>query len=140
MSKAFTARCECGGLKVICKSTPDSLVQCHCSDCKARTGSPFGLGAYFQAGQFEIHGVSKRFVRKASSGADFTQFFCPACGTTLFWKTARHPDGLGVAAGNFLDLPDTPPSRSVFDDDRCAWLAPLNIPTFRKGRNSERLE
>lgn len=135
----YTASCGCGGLKVSCDGAPDSIVQCHCSDCKKRTGSAFGIGAYYPASRVVIKGLSQRFVRKAASGADFIQYFCPNCATTLYWSTARHPDGLGIAVGAFDDLPDTRPTRAVFDQDRCNWLTALGIPTFTRGRDSEQI-
>lgn len=135
-STVFTARCECGKLSAHCEGVPDSIVQCHCSDCQRKSGSAFGLGGYYPATRVEITGISQRFIRKAASGDDFTQFFCPVCATTLFWITARHPDGLGIAVGAFENLPDTRPVRSVFDENRCNWLEPLEIPTFTRGRDS----
>tara|TARA_X000000950_G_scaffold282148_1_gene380333 strand:+ start:31626 stop:31973 length:348 start_codon:yes stop_codon:yes gene_type:complete len=114
-------------------------VQCHCTDCQKRSGSAFGLGAYYSRSAVTIAGVSRRFIRKAASGADFIQFFCPNCATTLYWTTERHPDGMGVAVGAFDDLADTKPVRSVFENNRCAWLEPLKIPTFKKGRDSEQI-
>ena len=136
---SHTASCGCGQLKARCDGAPDSIVQCHCADCKKRSGSAFGLGAYYQGEAVTITGVSQRYIRKAASGADFIQFFCPNCATTLYWTTERHPSGIGIAVGAFNDLPDTKPVRSVFDNNRCAWLEPLKIPTFRKGRDSEQI-
>ncbi len=135
----YTASCSCGGLKARCNGTPDSIVQCHCRDCQKKSGSAFGLGAYYPSNRVGISGVSQRFVRKAASGADFIQYFCPNCATTLYWTTARHPEGIGVAVGAFDDLPDTRPVRAVFDETRCSWLTPLGIPTFTRGRDSEQV-
>lgn len=135
----FEARCECGQLKARCDGPPDSIVQCHCSDCKRRTGSAFGLGAYYPGHRVDVMGVSKRFIRPTASGGEFIQFFCPHCGTTLYWKTAKHPDGIGVAVGAIEDLPDSRPIRSVFDKDRCGWLPPLDVDTYDMGRDSKKV-
>lgn len=136
---SHSASCSCGRLSVRCDGPPDSIVQCHCADCKKRTGSAFGLGAYYPRARVQITGVSRRFIRKAASGSDFIQFFCPHCATTLYWYTERHPDGIGIAVGAFDDLSDTRPSRAVFDVSRCTWLTPLGIPTFERGRDSEQV-
>lgn len=133
------ASCSCGKLNARCDGDPDSIVQCHCSACKKKSGSAFGLGAYYPRDRVDILGVSQRFVRKAESGADFIQFFCPDCATTLFWTTERHPSGIGLAVGCMPSLKDVTPSRAVFDESRCAWLEPLNVPTFTKGRDSEQV-
>jgi len=140
MSDHHTARCQCSGLTAHCKGEPTGIVQCHCSACKSRTGAPFGLGAYFDRDKVDIRGVSQRFVRKADSGGDFIQHFCPTCGTTLYWSTERHPTGIGIAVGCMPGLKDATPHRSVFDEDRCAWLEPLNVTTFERGRDSRQIK
>jgi hypothetical protein len=108
-------------------------------DCQKKTGSAFGLGAYYNADVVKVTGVSTRYVREALEGRKFTQHFCSHCGATLFWNTERHVGGIGIAVGCFDDLPHTKPVRSVFDDSRCVWLERLDVPTFIKGRDSEQL-
>lgn len=136
----YRASCECGKLVATCQGAPGSIVQCHCMDCQKKTGSAFGLGAYFERSAVQITGVSTRFIRNAMEGRKFTQHFCSSCGTTLFWMTERHVGGIGIAVGCFDDLPDTKPVRSVFDVSRCIWLEPLDVPTFVKGRDSEQVK
>ncbi|MAP96399.1 MAG: aldehyde-activating protein [Ponticaulis sp.] len=131
----YKASCSCGRLKIDCTGEPQAVVQCHCTDCKKRTGSAFGVGLYYDLDKVEIQGVSQRFVRKGLSGADFIQFHCPTCATTLYWQTERHPDGVGIAYGCFEDM-DLPPVRTVFEQDRCSWVQQLDIPTFIRGRDS----
>lgn len=134
----YTAACACGGLQVDCQGEPQAVVQCHCTDCKKRTGAPFGVGVYYSRADVDIRGASRRFVRKALSGADFIQFHCPVCASTVYWHTERHPDGIGIAFGCFEGM-DLPPVRAVFEQDRCSWVEPLNVPTFIHGRDSEQV-
>lgn len=131
----YKASCACGGLQIDCAGEPTGVVQCHCKDCKKRTGAPFGVGVYFSKENVDIRGVSQRYIRKALSGADFIQFHCPTCATTLYWQTDRHPDGIGIAYGCFEGM-NRPPDRTVFEQDRCGWVQQLDIPTFIRGRDS----
>ena len=42
------ATCGCGALRVTTAGDPDLVVACSCIACQRRTGSPFGVGAYFR--------------------------------------------------------------------------------------------
>ena len=44
-----TAHCSCGALRVEVSADPDAVGVCHCGECQRRTGSVFGVGAFFQA-------------------------------------------------------------------------------------------
>lgn len=129
------ASCACGGLVITCQGEPVAVVQCHCKDCKKRTGSVFGVGIYYSMDKVDIRGVSQRYIRTGLSGAPIEEFFCPVCASTLYWKTERHPGGLGISYGCVEGL-DLPPVRTVFEQDRCSWVQQLDIPTFIRGRDS----
>ncbi|TIW65491.1 MAG: aldehyde-activating protein, partial [Mesorhizobium sp.] len=50
------ASCACGQLQIRCQREPDIVSLCHCLDCQRRTGSPFGVAAFFDAATTEITG------------------------------------------------------------------------------------
>ena len=132
------ATCQCGRIKA--KTSPaatPAVVACHCIACQKRSGSPFGVVAYFGAGEVTIFGQAKEHTRTADSGAPFTTGFCPQCGSTLYIRTARHPDGLGIPVGAF-GSPDFPaPVRSVFEECMHHWVRlPESVSRFPRGRNS----
>lgn len=132
-----TAHCSCGSLRAACEGEPASVVACSCTECQRRTGSVLGVGAYYPEAQVRISGDSRQFVRKADSGQDFTTHFCPRCGTSLYWTTARNPGTLGIAVGCFADPAFPAPSRSVFDQSLHGWVTfPDGTPGFVRGRDS----
>lgn len=112
---------------------------CSCTECQRRSGSPFGEGAYFTREKLTISGEAREYVRTADSGNTFHTFFCPKCGTSLYFFSARDPNRVGVAVGAFADPNFPPPHRSVFDDTKHAWVVlSADIPGFTRGRDSER--
>lgn len=118
------ATCACGQLAVTCSQEPNLVALCHCLACKKRTGSAYGIAAFFAKDAVAISGNSHQFVRQADSGFAVTFHFCPTCGSTVFWVAARRPDDIAVAAGAFAD-PDFPaPAKEVYTDHRNVWLAP----------------
>jgi len=135
-----TATCGCGGLRVTATGEPYGSPQCHCLACQRRRGSPFGVSAYFRDDQVTVEGDSRSFSRRGSSGAELTNFFCPTCGTTVFWRTALHPDGIGVAVGCFADPAFPAPLRSVWEATRHHWVAPCCTERFVGASSGARVD
>src|SRR5262245_48913500 len=116
-----TATCSSGALKLTTTGEPGAVVACHCLFCPRRTGSPFGVGAYFPQAQVAIEGDSKQYTRAAVSGNPMVNHFCPTCGSTVYWLTARAPGTVGIAVGAFGDPKFPAPIRSVWEQSMHAW-------------------
>jgi len=115
------ASCSCGNLRVTCDGEPKYVLACHCLDCQRRTGSVFGVSAYFREAQISPSGVDKIFVRAGQDGRNLQIHFCPECGTSVYWTLDIRPGFIGVAAGTFAD-PDFPaPAHSLWEQSRHAW-------------------
>jgi len=128
------AQCQCGQLSAEVTAPAGVVSACHCHDCQRRSGSPFGVIAYFPAEAVSVMGVAKSFTRPTDSGATFTTGFCPDCGTTIWARAGKHPALLGIPVGTFADPAFPPPMRSVFEDSRHAWVQmPADIPRFPRG-------
>jgi hypothetical protein len=116
------ARCSCGQLTTKVQVDPVGIVACHCLACQRRTGSPFGLGAYFNRHDVHISGVPESYVRPTDAGFEFTSHFCRTCGTSLYWSSGKNPDLIGIAVGAFADPSFPPPTRSVWERFKHSWL------------------
>jgi hypothetical protein len=100
-----TARCACGSTKISVSGDLLAHAVCHCENCKQRTGSAFGISAYFR--KSAVTGVEGETVVYAfhndKRNEDQERYFCRKCGTTLFWYMSRFPDFVGIAAGCFME-------------------------------------
>jgi hypothetical protein len=117
------AECACGQLSIEVEGAPAMTVVCACTQCQRRTGSAFGISAYFKDDQVvAITGESKSGTRGSDSGRTLTGHFCPECGTTLYWYAEAFPGRTGIAGGCFLD-PDFPPKpqRAVWAKNIHPW-------------------
>lgn len=133
-----TAQCCCGSLRLEAEGEPASVVICHCSDCQRRTGSVMGVGAYFAADKVKASGPARSFTRKGRSGGTFTQYFCPDCGTALYWEAALRPGLVGVAVGGFGGAPFSLPTRSVWEENKHGWVTlGADIPGHLQGSTSK---
>jgi hypothetical protein len=119
-----TARCACGQAQITVEGEPQMHGLCHCTNCKRRTGSAFGISAYFQKSTVrEQRGeMSVYAFRHAAQGHDQARHFCSRCGTTLFWTVSTLPDLIGIAGGCFADDGLPAPSYSVTHGKKEAWL------------------
>lgn len=121
-----TATCCCGRLSRGVEGEPVRHAVCHCSNCKKRTGSAFGISAYFNDQQ--IVGIrGDTHVYKIRTTTEQVRVFCKQCGTTLYWTTSAFPDKIGVAGGCFADHPLPAPTLTVSNENPCVWLARQGI-------------
>lgn len=133
-----TARCACGALTVETTGAPAAVIACHCTECQRRTGSAFGIGAYYMAEQVKPAGAAKSFARDGAEGRRLVNYFCPGCGTTLYWTADLRPGMVGVAAGGFNDPAFPKPDFSLWEKRRLDWVTMSpDIPGTLEGRGSK---
>jgi hypothetical protein len=96
---------------------------CHCLACQRRTGSAFGVQARFPRDRVHIEGRSAEYVRISDSGDSRTFHFCPECGATVYYRLATVQDVIAVPIGAFADPAFPPPTISVYESRRHAWLS-----------------
>jgi hypothetical protein len=70
----------------------------------------------------EISGTSTEFTRTADSGRHVRMHFCPACGSTVYWKADASPRLIGLAVGSFAEPSFPPPAMSVFEQAKHSWV------------------
>jgi len=116
------AQCSCGAVTLILPGPSRLVVACHCIDCQRRTGAPFSVGAFYPANAVTMCGTTKEYTRTADSGGKVHRYFCPNCGSTLYWKADNLPDMIGVAVGAMADPNHPPPFRSVFEQSKHDWV------------------
>ena len=134
-----TAKCACGAVEAAASGEPYAIVMCHCRACQKRSGSPYGLGVYFQRAQVDVTGETKVHRRQGDSGAGLQNYFCPECGTTVYWLTELHPDGIAIAHGLFEDGTLAAPERSVWEITRHAWVHVPAEQRYLMGRAGPRV-
>ena len=116
------AACSCGHLRLMCKGDPVRISMCHCLECQRRTGSMFGVQAWYPKDRvLPDSGVAHRYQRQADSGRKVTFYFCPNCGGTVFWEAELRPDLIAVAVGTFADPGFDRPRHSVWERRRHPW-------------------
>jgi hypothetical protein len=122
-SMTRTAECACGAFKVKVEGEPLAVGACSCTQCQKRTGSVVGVGAYFpEASVQTVSGSFNTFVRPGDAGTKWSIYFCPTCGSSVFWEGPFFPDIRGVAVGCFADPSFPPPQVAVFTQNQHSWV------------------
>lgn len=118
------ARCACGSVSVTVSGEPYVHAVCHCSNCKKRTGSAFGVNAYFRkASVVGFEGQTTVYAfHNSSRDEDQERHFCGRCGTSLYGYTSKHPELLWIASGCFAEDPLSEPNITSSHSTKWGWV------------------
>ena len=120
--KKHEGSCNCGDVTVECAGKPVYIGMCHCENCQKRTGSAFGLTAWFEKSQIQVHGSLKTYETIEHGGIETKYNFCPNCGTTIGFEIARNSSGMGISVGCFTNPEFPKPTVSFYEKDRHPWV------------------
>jgi hypothetical protein len=138
MSPRREGGCLCGAVRYRVKAEPVRSSACHCTSCQRRTGSAFGVGAYFRDEDVEfLQGERKAYeYRSDESGRWLRMEFCPNCGGTVTWTAEVFPGLRAIAGGSFDDPKWLRPARFVWMRSAHPWIIPPDeMPVFRESSN-----
>ena len=119
-----TAQCCCGEVVLEALGESRQYGMYHCNNCKKRTGSAFGLSAYFLKDNIIfISGQPSCYqLTNPNDVAEQKRYFCGNCGTTVCWSVSSLPELVGVAGGCFTESPLPKPSYSSSHGSKFPWL------------------
>jgi hypothetical protein len=114
----------CGQLSVEVEGEPKMVLTCSCTQCQKRTGSVFGVSAYFSKDQVQAtNGRHQAATRSSDSGRTLEGHFCPDCGSTVFWYAQGFPGKVGVAVGCFADPSFPAPVMTFWNGQKHPWVS-----------------
>lgn len=130
-----TAACICGALGARTLGEPAVVAMCSCSMCQRRSGTAFGLYAWWPEGDVWMSGPARGFARRSERGRTFEHFFCPTCGATVALRGEHMPFMTAIAVGAFADPGFPGPTVAVWDTTRARWLDDIDsLPRLTEQR------
>ena len=94
--------CLCGNVRYTVIGHPKPTGVCHCRYCQLRTGSAFGVLAYFEPDKFRLDaGELTHYNFKSESDKNWDTYFCPTCGTTVYYNLESWGSLVGIDASTF---------------------------------------
>jgi hypothetical protein len=111
--------CECGAVRY---QVPDEFLyaaNCHCSRCRAGTGSAFKPFAGIEREKLEL--TDGRDSLLVFGDDDLNHTRCGVCGSLLF-SVVRDGAYVHVAMGSLVDAPSIRPSEHIFVGSKAPWF------------------
>ncbi len=97
--------CQCGAVRFVTRGEPVRAMACHCTGCKLRSGSPYGVGVYFDDSAVEfLQGDLNTFEFSSdTTGRWIRNEFCNNCGSTVTWTLEMRPGLRAISGGSYDD-------------------------------------
>ena len=78
-------RCHCGNITYEAEIDPEQVYVCHCTDCQSISGTAFRWAVPVPQEDFRLlSGSPKTYIKRAESGAESHQLFCPDCASPIY--------------------------------------------------------
>ncbi len=128
--RRLAGKCECGTVRY---SVPDAFLyamNCHCSSCRAATGSAFKAFAGIEREKLEITDGPDRLL--VFGDEDLNNTRCGVCGSLLF-SLVRDGGYVHVAMGSLVDAPSIQPTKHIFVGSKAPWFEIADdLPQFEE--------
>jgi hypothetical protein len=118
-SRLLSGKCECGAVQY---RVADEFVyagNCHCSNCRAATGSAFKPFAGIEREKLEVVEGGDTLLVWGSDEANHTR--CGMCGSLLY-SVVRDGAYVHVAMGSLVDDPTIRPTDHIFVGSKAPWF------------------
>jgi hypothetical protein len=135
--KTRKASCACGRLTAtVVGPDPERRSLCTCHLCQKQSGSVFSVQARFPREQVTIEGKATAWKFPVKDGQTAvtgrtcgdgggTFYFCPVCGTTVYYTVDADTSRIGIKVGCFADPTFPPPMIAGFEEYMYPWA--LNV-------------
>jgi hypothetical protein len=117
--RMLVGECQCGTVRYRVADAFRYAANCHCSRCRAATGSAFKAFAGIERAKLEItEGANALLV---FGDEDLNDTRCSACGSLLF-SVVREGEYVHVALGSLVDAPSIRPTEHIFVGSKAPWF------------------
>ena len=117
--RKLVGMCECRSVEYRVADEFRYALNCHCSRCRAATGSAFKAFAGIEREKLEVTRNGDRLLIVGESNANDTR--CEACGSLLF-SVVRDGAYVHVALGSLRDAPGIRPTAHIFVGSKASWF------------------
>ena len=115
----LNGKCECGAVRYRVADEFRYAANCHCSNCRASTGSAFKPFAGIEREKLEVpHGADRLLIW---GDADHNHTRCGVCGSLLY-SVVREGSYVHVALGSLADTPAVTPTEHIFVGSKAPWF------------------
>jgi hypothetical protein len=128
--RRLAGRCECGAVRYTVADDFRYASNCHCSNCRASTGSAFKPFAGIERERLVVTEGGDRLLVWGDDHANHTR--CGVCGS-LLWSVVRDGEWVHVALGSVADPPTLRPTKHIFVGSKAPWFEITDdLPQFEE--------
>jgi hypothetical protein len=129
-SRRLSGRCECGAVQYTVADEFLYAMNCHCSNCRAATGSAFKAMAGIEREKLEFTRGQDALLIVGTDDENHTR--CAACGSLLL-SVVRDGAYVHVALGSLVDSPSIRPAAHIFVGSKAPWFEITDdLPQFEE--------
>ena len=111
--------CECGAVRYRVADEFKYAANCHCSNCRAATGSAFKPFAGIERDKLDLVEGGDKLLVWGDDGGNHTR--CGVCGSLLY-SVVRDGAWVHVALGSLADSPGIRPTEHIFVGSKAPWF------------------
>jgi hypothetical protein len=121
MGGRLRGRCGCRTVEYEVADEFRAAYCCHCSNCRAVTGSAFLPWGEIEREKFRVTAGMHSLVRLGEDGDDL-EMRCEACWARVYW-TRTAPEGayVRIPYGTLVDEPSLKPTAHMFAGSKAPW-------------------
>jgi len=117
----LTGSCQCGQVRYEIDAPPLAMYHCHCSICRAASGSGFATNIVVTAASFHVVRGSASLRSHASSPGKL-RHFCGNCGSPIYSRGETTSDRVSVRSGTLDHDPGIRPAFHAYVDSKAPWV------------------
>lgn len=132
VDRMLAGKCRCGAVRYEVRDAFLYAANCHCSECRAATGSAFKAFAGIEREKLTITEGADDIAVFGEDDLNDTR--CRACGSFLF-SVVRDGAFVHVAMGSLVDAPTIRPTAHIFVGSKAPWFEITDdLPQFDQYR------
>jgi hypothetical protein len=129
-NRLLVGKCGCGRVRYRVADAFLYAANCHCSRCRAATGSAFKPFAGIEREKLELMDGGDALLVFGEEDLNDTR--CVACGSLLF-SVVREGAYVHVAMGSLVDAPTMRPAEHIFVGSKAPWFEITDdLPQFEE--------
>jgi hypothetical protein len=117
--RMLAGKCRCGAVRYEVADEFRYAANCHCSECRAATGSAFKAFAGIERDKLAVTEGQDQLAVFGEEDLNDTR--CAACGSFLY-SVVREGDWVHVAMGSLVDDPSIRPSEHIYVGSKARWF------------------
>ena len=122
--------CECGAVRYRVADEFLYASNCHCSRCRAATGSAFKPFAGIERDKLEVPTGGHALLVNGDEMLNDTR--CAKCGSLLY-SVVREGEFVHIALGSLVDEPGMRPTKHIFVGSKAPWFEITDdLPQFEE--------